>query len=139
MLPIKVTKVNDHHKAGLPAATASTLSTLSMKANDPYVTSANATNRAMRSSDLRQKMSAPTANEVTAKTSSTTIRYPAKKSAERPIDPSSRTFAGVSASGWHAARVHTIWSRANSTGMLTAIQNTVSTATATQAMRASRR
>jgi hypothetical protein len=28
---------------------------LSMKASDPYVTSANATNRAMRSSDLRQK------------------------------------------------------------------------------------
>src|SRR4028119_916333 len=133
VLPRKVTKRIINRKVVDSSMRASGLC---VRAAPPSVTSASARNRATRSSDLRQKMSVPTTKEVAAKISWTEIRYPAKKPTERPIAPSSRMFAGVRAPGWHEPLVHTAWSRANSAGMLTTIQTTVSTATTVHTTRA---
>ena len=132
-LPRKVTRRIANRKA---AGSSVRASGLCVRAAPPSVTSVSARNRAMRSSDFRQKISTPTTNEVTANRSSTEVRYPAKKPAERPNAPSSRTFAGVSVPGWHAPVEQTVWSRESSAGMLTTIQTTVRTATTVHAARA---
>src|SRR5258706_1403419 len=80
ILPRKNTPANTHRNMPFSAAT---MSKLAAKASDPNVTSMRATNKAIRSSDLRQKMIPPTTHATTANTTSPAMTYVAKKSTER--------------------------------------------------------
>src|SRR5215204_256562 len=80
------------------------------------VTRKSETSSAIRSSDLRAKMIAPTVHHTDAKMTLMALLYRAQKPSERPSEWSSRTFSGRSRECWlhtPAEAVHTCWSSAN--------------------------
>src|SRR5215207_92092 len=91
--PRKWTKETGISQAGCRAASASMVNT---KVAVPNVSRARETNSAMRSSDLRQKMSAATAPHTAAKRTSIATMYAAKKPGERPRSSSAHRPAGGS-------------------------------------------
>src|SRR5215207_6424374 len=101
--PRKWTKETGISQAGCRAASADMVDP---KVAVPNVSSARDTNSAMRSSDLRQKISAATVPHTAAKTTSIATVYAAKKPGESPRSSSARRPAGGSCSVGHAAIGH---------------------------------
>src|SRR5215208_3785220 len=96
------------------------------------------TNSAIQSSDLRQKIVAPTANDTTLKTISLATQDTAQKLWEKPSSSSSRAFSTrrCGSQAHERAPVHGVRSRANSLGITELKTPTGRTATATHARRA---